>query len=89
MTKKQTLDLYFLTARHLLIEVAAFMDRVDRSEGEEDFRIIAFRKAVEELSKGGSNRAERILNVFSDPTTEPVEKSASKSATGAYNPAFK
>jgi len=89
MTKKQTLDLYFLTARHLLIEVAAFMDRVDRSEGEEDFRIIAFRKAVEELSKGGSNRAERILNVFSDPTTEPVEKSASKSATGAYNLASK
>jgi hypothetical protein len=89
MTKKQTLDLYFLTARHLLIEVAAFMDRVDRSEGEEDFRMIAFRKAVEELSKGGSNRAERILNVFSDPTTEPVEKAASKSATGAYNPAFK
>ena len=89
MTKKQTLDLYFLTARHLLIEVAAFMDRVDRSEGEEDFRMIAFRKAVEELSKGGSNRAERILNVFSDPTTEPVEKAASKSAIGAYNLASK
>jgi len=89
MTKKQTLDLYFLTARHLLIEVAAFMDRVDRSEGEEDFRMIAFRKAVEELSKGGSNRAERILNVFSDPTTEPVEKATSKSATGAYNLASK
>lgn len=89
MTKKQTLDLYFLTARHLLVEVAAFMDRVERSEGEEDFRIVAFRKAVEELSKGGSNRAERILTVFSDPTTEPIEKAVSKSAVGAYNPCTK
>ena len=29
MTRQQVLDLYFLDARHKLIEVAAFLDRVN------------------------------------------------------------
>lgn len=86
MTKKQALDIYFLTARHLLIEVAAFMDRVERSEGEEDFRMEAFRKAVKELASENANKTVKILEIFSDPTMEPVEKPNSKSAIGAYNP---
>jgi hypothetical protein len=33
MTKQQVLDLYFLDARHNLIELAAFLDRVERAAG--------------------------------------------------------
>ncbi len=33
MTKQQVLDLYFLDARHKLIELAAFLDRVERATG--------------------------------------------------------
>ena len=33
MTQQQVLDLYFLDARHKLIEVAAFLDRVERAVG--------------------------------------------------------
>ncbi|MGC8828225.1 MAG: hypothetical protein ACP5MG_01560 [Verrucomicrobiia bacterium] len=86
MTKKQVLDLYFLSARHQLIEIAAFLDRVDRAYGEEDFRIAAFKKALEELGKDKPERAKRLLELFSDPTSEPIERSDSKSAAGAYNP---
>ena len=32
MTKQQVLDLYFLDARHKLIDVAAFLDRVELAE---------------------------------------------------------
>src|SRR5437879_6379274 len=43
MKRTQLLDLYFLEARAKLIDVAAFMDRVDRGEGEADFRYDAFK----------------------------------------------
>ena len=36
MTRQQTLDLYFMEARFKLIELAAFIDRVERTEGEDD-----------------------------------------------------
>ena len=45
MKRTQLLDLYFLEARAKLIDVAAFMDRVDRGEGEADFRYDALRAA--------------------------------------------
>lgn len=80
------MDLYFLSARHQLIEIAAFLDRVDRADGEGDFRISAFKKALEELAQDKPERAKRLLELFSDPTSEPIERSDSKSAAGVYNP---
>src|SRR5882762_8230554 len=53
MTRQQVLDLYFLDARFKLIELAAFLDRVDRAEGQTDFRLDAFRRALRELAAGG------------------------------------
>ena len=52
MTRQSILDLYFMDARSKLIDIAAFLDRVDRGEGEPDFRLAAFRKALEELQHG-------------------------------------
>ena len=37
MTRQQVLDQYFMDARHKLIDLAAFLDRVDRSEGDADW----------------------------------------------------
>jgi hypothetical protein len=85
MTRQQILDLYFMDARFRLIELAAFMDRVERSTGEEDFRMAAFRSALQELSKGDSEKARRVLMSLSDPTTEPIEKAPGKGAVGAWN----
>lgn len=85
MKRQQVLDFYFLDARSKLIEVAAFLDRVDRAEGETDFRLNAFRQALKELGeKGRANRAERVQLAFSDPTTEPIPKATTKAACGAW-----
>ena len=84
MTRQQVLDLYFMDARSKLIDLAAFLDRLDRAEGEPDFRLGAFRKALEELHRGDPGRAKAVLNSLSDPTTEPIEKAPGKGAVGAW-----
>lgn len=84
MTRQQVLDLYFMDARFRLIELAAFLDRVERAPGKDDFRIQAFRLALTELSMGNADKARRVLLTFSDPTTEPIEKAPGKGAVGAW-----
>jgi hypothetical protein len=84
MTRQQILDLYFLDARHKLIEIAAFLDRAERAKGKEDFRLEAFRTAVTELSSKKKNKAKNILLTFSDKTTKPVAKAEGKGAVGAW-----
>ena len=86
MTKQQVLDLYFLDARHKLIELAAFLDRVDRADGKNDFRLKGFRAALAKLDGKKQNKAKSVLLTFSDPTIEPIPKATSKGATGAYLP---
>src|SRR6202789_4558856 len=66
MTRQQILDLYFLDARHKLIELAAFLDRVERAEGKDDFRLQAFRAALGELTGGKKEKAKKVLLAFSD-----------------------
>jgi len=84
MTRNELLDLYFMDARSKLIDIAAFLDRIDRGKGEADFRLAAFRKALDELSAGEPIRARGVLLSLSDPTTEPIEKSPGKGAVGAW-----
>ena len=83
MTREQVLDLYFLDARHKLIEIAAFLDRVERADGKDDFRIQAFRTALGKLSGTGGHRAKDVLLAFSDHSIEPVAAAAGKGAVGA------
>ena len=88
-SRSRVVDLYFLEHRAKLIDIAAFLDRVDRAEprGEgEDFRVAAFRKALTVLGDSEPGRAKRVLDLLSDPTTEPIPKAGVKGATGAYKP---
>jgi hypothetical protein len=84
MTRQQLLDLYFMDARSKLIDLAAFLDRVDRGEGDADFRFEAFKHALGELAKGEPQRAKNVLLALSDTTTEPIERSPGKGAVGAW-----
>ena len=84
MTRQKLLDLYYMDARARLIDLAAFLDRVDRGEGESDFRWDALRRAMTELAKAEPGRAERVLLSLSDPTTEPIATAPGKGAVGAY-----
>jgi hypothetical protein len=87
MTQQQVLDLYFLDARHKLIEIAAFLDRVERerarADGKDDFRLKAFRVALKGLTNGKKEKAKNALLVFSDMSTKPIEEAGMKGATGA------
>ncbi|MDQ3813702.1 MAG: hypothetical protein M3347_07100 [Armatimonadota bacterium] len=88
LTQKELIDAYFIENRTKLLDLAAFLDRLDRTEessGEPDFRMEAFREALQVLCDTGSTRVEHIQMIFSDPTTEPLEKLDQKSACGAYD----
>jgi hypothetical protein len=84
MTRQQVLDLYFLDARNKLVELAAFLDRVERAEGKEDFRLKAFQAALEELTGNKKEKAKSVLLAFSDPTSDPIPIATTKSACGAF-----
>jgi hypothetical protein len=84
MTRNQVLDLYFMDARHKLIDLAAFLDRVERAPGPDDFRIQAFRAALGELGGNNPDKAAHVLLAFSDPTTEPIAAATTKAASGAW-----
>lgn len=79
-------DVGFVPVRAKLIEVAAFLDRVERHGVAGDYRCEALRQAVRLLADGQSDRARRILESLSDPTVEPDEVSTGKAAYGAYRP---
>ncbi len=88
MSCKQTIDAYFMEHRAKLLDVAAFLDRIDRSAADasepEDFRMAAFREALGVLSESEPHRAKRVLEVFSDPSHNPIESAAGmKGAYGA------
>ena len=84
MTRQQVLDLYFLDARHKLIEIAAFLDRVERAHGWDDFRLRAFRAATRQLNGTKRQRAKAVLLAFSDLTTKPIPAATTKAACGAW-----
>ena len=83
MTRQEVVDLYFLDARHKLIEIAAFLDRVERTGGADDFRMKAFRTALGKLSADGMHKAKDVLLAFSDHSEEPIDKAPGKGAVGA------
>ena len=84
MTRQQVLDLYFMDARSKLIDLAAFIDRVERANGEDDFRMKAFREALKDLTGGGKEKAKQVLLTFSDPSTDPIAAATTKAACGAF-----
>ena len=49
MNRSELLDLYFLEARAKVIDLAAFLDRMNRAEGDADFRFHALKQGLAEL----------------------------------------
>jgi len=79
MTRQELLDLYFMEARSKLIEIAAFLDRVDRADGEADFRLAAFRAALKELDRGEPARARSRQRWPRPPWAAPRDRRAAGS----------
>jgi len=84
MTRQQVLDHYFMDARSKLIDLAAFIDRVELAEGKGDFRMTAFRQALSRLGQNQPEKAKQVLLAFSDPTSDPIAAATTKAACGAW-----
>jgi len=99
LSRDQVIDRYFLEHRAKVLDVAAYLDRLDRAPGSKtpapgsgagdasggDFREAALRDAIALLIDGQPHRARRILEALSDPTTEPIDRAPGKGASGAYD----
>ena len=94
LTSEQLIDEYFVENRNRVLEVAAFLDRLDRADesGQSvlDFRLRAFGEALSILSAPAlagpaGSRLNCIQELLSDPTTEPIPALDRKSARGAYD----
>ncbi|MEI6656297.1 MAG: hypothetical protein WCP45_16160 [Verrucomicrobiota bacterium] len=82
-SKQELLDLQFIDARHKLIDLAAFLDRIDRHPGTDDFRYAALKAALPILLTDRPDRARAVLDAFSDHSTEPIPKATFQGALGA------
>ena len=86
LTQQQLIDEYFIEHRTKLIDIAAFLDRLDRAaalNAEDDFRLAAFKQALRLLCSEQPGRIERIQIALSDPTIEPLAERDRQSAFGA------
>jgi hypothetical protein len=87
LNARELTDEYFIENRNRLLEIAAFLDRLDRADpgrAARDFRIQAFVQALGILASRESSYLEQIQLLLSDPTTEPLASLDRKSAQGAY-----
>jgi len=85
--REQVINMYFLEHRAKLLDIAAFLDRIDRAQPgavDGDFREVAIREAIGTLIDGHPHRAQRVLELLSDSTSEiPQSAHGMKGAAGA------
>lgn len=90
LTATEIVDEYFIENRNRLLEVAAFLDRVDRVDratASSDFRMKALADGLAALATESPNRVAFIQMLMSDPTVEPKPALDRKGAIGAYDSA--
>ena len=87
LSKRAVVDRYYLEHRAKVIDIAAFLDRVDRAQGDgaDDFRRAALEACCRILTDGQPERARRVLELLSDHSTEPIAKAPMKGAAGAVD----
>jgi hypothetical protein len=87
MSHEEAVDRYFLEHRAKVLDIAAFLDRLDRCDSvQTDYRVDALRKCVEVLLEKNSARTEKILVILSDQSKKPLEAATEQGASGAPNP---
>jgi hypothetical protein len=86
LAAREVVDLYFMEHRAKLLDIAAFLDRLDRAtevSGRDDVRVRALMRAIPLLLDGQPHRVRRILELLSDHTHEPIPAAHTQSALGA------
>lgn len=90
LDREQLIQLGFIEARGRVLDVAAFLDRVQRAapapgaptDAMADERVRAIVEALRLAVDGQPERARRILELWSDATTEPAAHADGKAARG-------
>ncbi len=71
LSAQEALDRYFLEIRCKMIEIAASLDRIERGRenaaAKQDPRMGLLAEGIAALSTTGTDRAERVLKIFSLP----------------------
>jgi hypothetical protein len=85
---RELVDEYFIENRYRVLDIAAFLDRIDRADAaaHDDFRMRAFWEALEVLREDSFPRVDRIHMIFSDPTGEARPELDQQAAKGAFDP---
>jgi len=86
LTQQQLVEEYFIEHRTKILDIAAFLDRLDRAavhDAEDDFRLKAFNQALQALLEP-ERRMEKVQMLLSDPRTDLLPELDRKSAFGAY-----
>ena len=87
LSQRELIDQYFFEHRSKVLDLAAFLDRLDRAselDAEDDFRLVALRETLRVLSEEpGPDRLERIQLILSDTRLELLDTLDVKSAFGA------
>ena len=89
LTQRALVDEDFMEHRVQVLDLAAFLDRLERArdlDADDDFRLRSVRDALAVLSDGAGDRVQRVQMIFSDPSTELLDELDQKSAKGAYDP---
>lgn len=88
LSQRQLVEEYFIEHRTKVLDLAAFLDRLDRASelnARDDFRLVALREALEVLcTDDGPSRLARIQMILSDTRTDLLDHLDRKSAFGAY-----
>lgn len=86
LSQSEHIDRSFMEHRHQVISIAAFFDRLERAaeqDAEDDFRLETLRRALEILTDGEGDYAERVQMEFSDEDLELLERRDRQDALGA------
>lgn len=89
LSQRALLDDYFMEHRTQVLDLAAFLDRLDRSvehNAADDFRYVALRAALGALSAATPGRVETIQMLLSDPDVRLLDERDRQSAQGAFQP---
>ena len=83
MSAAPLVDLQFIDARSRLLDLAAFLDRMERHGQAGDYRVVELKHAISEVTKDEPGRARRVLEALSDQTAEPIPAATIQGAFGA------
>jgi len=86
LSQREIIDTYFMENRSRILDVAAFLDRLERArvkDAEGDFRYLALREAMQALVGDSPTRTKDIQMILSDPKTDLLDERDQQNADGA------